>query len=58
MGCTKIKYDTKELADEDLKNIVENNDYRNWKRVSPKRSYYCKYCEKFHLTSKVKIFDY
>lgn len=29
--CTKIRFESAELAEEELRRIVENNDWRSWK---------------------------
>lgn len=54
--CTKIAFNSEEEAREELHRIVEGNDWRSWKRLSPTRYYHCPYCDKFHLTSKLSIF--
>lgn len=58
--CVKIKFFSKEQADAELRNIVESNDYRTWKRITPKRVYECEFCSTdgspvYHLTSKISI---
>lgn len=54
-SCTKIAFDTEDEARTELHRIVELNDWRGWKRLTPTRYYYCPYCDKFHLTSKSTI---
>lgn len=56
--CKKIKFETIQLAEDELRRIVENNDWRIWKQKSPHRLYYCKYCLSYHLTSSIKIKSY
>jgi hypothetical protein len=56
--CNKIKFFSEQEARAELVRIVEGNDYRTWKRVTPHRHYCCPLCstknEKvWHLTSKV-----
>lgn len=55
--CTKIAFTSEEEAREELHRIVEGNDWRSWKRLSPKRYYYCPHCNKYHLTSKSSIYE-
>lgn len=56
--CKKIKYASSEEAQNELKRIVEGNDYRSWKANTPHRFYECEFCSKpkkpiYHLTSKI-----
>lgn len=60
--CIKIKL-TEEESDLELRRIVEENDYRSWKRQSPHRRYICPYCSQgeekvYHLSSKPSITIY
>jgi hypothetical protein len=55
--CVKIRY-TEEEASNELRRIVEVNDYRVWKGLTPGRKYYCKYCDCYHLTSAIKLQKY
>lgn len=58
--CNKIKYTSSEKAYEDLRRIVENNDYRPWKTMTPHRVYLCDICSSekesiYHLSSKINL---
>lgn len=46
--CKKIKYGTKEIAEEDMKRIKKSSK----KEILPIRAYKCKICNCWHLTSK------
>ena len=54
MECKKIKFNTQDLAIEELRRITESNDYRTWKQKTPCRAYLC-FCGAYHLTSQPKI---
>lgn len=61
--CNKIPFKSAEEAETELRNIVESNDYRTWKRLTPHRYYRCHICsidnyDVFHLTSSTKITEY
>ena len=49
--CKKIKYGTKEIAEEDLRRIRKTSK----KEILPIRAYKCKICNCWHLTSKPLI---
>ncbi len=58
--CNKIRYFTEKEADIALREMVEGNDYRSWKRQTNCRKYLCPYCTVegypiYHLTSKISI---
>lgn len=55
-NCTKIPFDTQNEAEQELRRIVEGNDWRVWKQISNCRTYFCTKCCSYHLTSKVKIY--
>jgi len=48
--CTKVKFDSKDLADQKIREI----NYLAQKSNIPTRSYLCPRCNKYHLTSKSK----
>lgn len=52
--CKKIPFKTDIEAREELIRIVESNDWRIWRRVSPCRHYLCS-CGFYHLTSKKSL---
>jgi hypothetical protein len=53
MSCNKVSFDTKEQAYERIKQIAarEHTGRREIKDKKPIRSYFCKICRKYHLTS-------
>jgi hypothetical protein len=53
----KIGFSTKELAEEELRRIIETN-YNVCKKVKPCRVYYSSITELYHLTSKATIVEY
>lgn len=60
--CKKIKL-TKDEADLELRRIVEQNDWRSWKRLTPSRVYLCPKCSigslsVYHLTKNSSITTY
>lgn len=57
--CKKIKL-TEQEGDAELRRMVENNDWRVWKRKTNCRKYECPKCGKgvYHLGSKSSITIY
>lgn len=53
----KIGYETRELAEAEIRRIVETN-YNTCKKVKPSRCYYSKITGLYHLTSKITITEY
>ena len=54
MQCEKVIFNTKEEAEQELRRIVEETNYKPWKDKKPCRAYQCIHHEEevWHLTSQ------